>query len=119
MDVYAGQTGRAILRMRDAQGRETPNYDEAHGIVYGLISGPEDVARIEDEDAEPKDARITTLRAHTADEPDSVFQVEFDGRIGPDENLVRLVSAPLRVLEPPPGEAVGGEFELVFEQQQS
>ena len=116
VEAHIGQRIVAELEMRDAQGNVTDHYDEAHGIIYQKIAEPDDTSQIADEDAEPKDAEITPLRVHADGEDDDVFQVEFDGRRGPEEELITLVSEPLRIV---PGEATGGELRLVFRQQAS
>ena len=115
--VYTGQTGIAQAQPTDAQGRPTPNWDTATGMAYA--SNLPEVGTIIDDDANPLDAEIELHRPHQEGEPDLQFTCAFDGDPDPGDDQTRhivLQSQTFRVLEPPPGEATGGSFEIVWTQ---
>lgn len=110
VDVYVGQTGRAVVKMRDAEGRETDVYDKTTNISYS--SSNDAVVSVVDDDAEPKDCRLQALVA--SPDEDVFITCTFDGDPGDGVRGVVLQSEAIRVLEPPPGEAVSGEFTVEF-----
>jgi hypothetical protein len=109
VQAFVGQAGRAVVRMVDANGRETNTYDTMTGITYA--STDPDVVSVVDEDVEPKDA---TLMAN--DVGQATLTCTFDGDPGDGIRQIMLQSEPIDVVEPPPGEAVGGTFEVTFAQ---
>jgi hypothetical protein len=109
VDVFRGQTGRAVVRMFDAEGDETDHYDRMTGIIYSSTDAT--VISIVDEDVEPKDAEIV---AHVASDVPQKLTCQFDGDPGDGVRTIMLESEEIMVLEPPPGEAVTGTFEVEF-----
>jgi hypothetical protein len=109
VQAYVGQQGTAIVRMFDADGRETDSYDTMAGIQYD--SSDSSVVSVVDEDAEPKDA---TLMAHA--EGQATITCMFDGDPGDGERQITLQSDTIEVVMPPPGQAVTGRFEVTFNQ---
>jgi hypothetical protein len=107
-EAFPGQTGVGTVKILDADGRETEDWDMSGGIQYE--SSDSAVASIVDEDLNPKDATVAAHALGTA-----TLTAKFDGRVGPDENMITL-QAIVDVVQPPPGAAVGGTFEVVWEQ---
>lgn len=113
MDVFRGQTGKARVIMRDVDGRVTDDWDVTGGINWS--SSHPDAVEVVDEDLEPRDASFR-FPALTPEGAEAFIEAQFDGRVGPETNAITLRSPGIRVLEPPPGEAVGGEVEITLEQ---
>ena len=107
VEVFVGQKGKAVIKMHDAQGRETNTYDTITGIQY-TVDNPELVSVV-DEDAEPKDAELEALAPGTTN-----IGCQFDGDPGDGVRTIMLESEDIIVSEPPPGEAVSGIFEVTF-----
>lgn len=105
---FPGQIGKGVVKLFDADSRETKVYDEAAGVQY-TNSNP-DVVRISDEDADPLTADFEALA-----EGQAIIDVTLDTRLGEEQNLLHL-QAVIDVVLPPPGEAATGTFEVVFEQ---
>ena len=97
-----------FVKMRDAQGRETDNYDTITGIRYE--TDDDDVVTIVDDDALPKDARLEAVGVGI-----SKVRCTFDGDPGDGLREIVLQSEDIEVVEPPPGEAVTGEFTVTFQ----
>jgi hypothetical protein len=104
LQVHIGETGTAVVTLRDKDGNVTGNYDETGGIVWRCTDPA--AASIVDEDVNPFDARFQ-FSALSA-EP-FYFECEFDGRRGEEENRVTVRSQPIRVVA---GEAVAGEIQV-------
>lgn len=106
--AYPGQVGKGVVKIYDADGNETTNWDVGGGISYQ--SSDESVATVVDTDANPQDCQVT---AHAVGQ--ARITCSFDGKVGSDTNMI-VLEANVEVVAPPPGAAVGGTFEVVFEQ---
>ena len=106
-DAHIGDLGRAVVKMTDANGNPTDSYDNMSGIQYES-SDPSKVTVVDD-DAEPRDATLEFL-ALTEGAPVTIT-VRFDGDPGNGERAITLQSEPINVV---PGEATGGEVQIVF-----
>jgi hypothetical protein len=111
--LYLGWKAEVELTPLDSEGRPTKNWDEAAGVQY-TTSDPA-VSEVVDEDANPLDAVINPLVA--APGVMQTLTAVFDGKVGPEENKITLVSEEYEVVEPPPGEATSGVITLRFVQQ--
>ena len=108
VQAFVGQTGNAIVKMLDAQGNETDNYDTITGIRYEFAD--DEVVTIVDDDALPKDAHLEAVGVGV-----SKVRCTFDGDPGDGLREIILESEDIEVVEPPPGEAVSGEFTVTFQ----
>jgi hypothetical protein len=100
MDLHIGEDVHVRVTMRDAGGNVTDRYDVAGGIQW--TSTDEAIVAVEDDDADPKDARVTVM---SLGGPVRIG-VSFDGDSGAG---VRQVSGESEDLNVVPGDAVAGE----------
>ena len=104
VQAFVGQKGRCeVTKLYDAQGRETDNYDKIAGFRYETDDA--EVVTVVDDDALPKDARLEAVGVGV-----SRVRVIFDSDAGAGVRERTIQSEEIEVLEPPPGEAVTGEF---------
>lgn len=106
-EVHIGETGKVIVRMKDANGNETDSYDKMSGVTY--TSTHPGMVDVVDADAEPKDAELS-FSALTPTGEDAFINVSFDGDPGDGVRQVALVSEAIHVV---PGDAVAGTVEIV------
>jgi hypothetical protein len=104
---YLGQTGIAVLKMYNAAGAETDNYDTISGVQYW--SDDPSIASIVDEDANPKDATIGTHAVGTT----KVYS-KFDGDPGDGEREFTY-EATVEVLPVPDGGVTEATFAVTFQ----
>lgn len=100
INAHVGELGHVEVEIHDAQGNITTDWDVVGGVRWRSTN--EAAVFVSDTDANPQDAEIEFRGLTSADE---FLECEFDGRVGPDVNLITLRSQSLAVV---PGEATGG-----------